>query len=127
MVSKWATRHYVEMSSNHRLGHCSIILAGDRRLLLWRSKRGQPHDPRCFDKADRDKKNSPRGYHTDKDKEYKASDYTGFSLRPEKPTIEMSPFQIPDTSLAKGTYELKAQIIIDNRSIGTIDKIIKVK
>lgn len=64
-----------------------------------------------------------------KDKEYKASALIpGFSLPPGKSRrFEVSPFQIPDTSLAKGTYELKAQIIVDNRTIGTIDKIIKVK
>lgn len=64
-----------------------------------------------------------------KDREFKASTLIpGFDLPPGRSKrFEVCPFQIPYTSLAKGTYELKADILIGNRSIGTISKTIKVK
>jgi hypothetical protein len=63
------------------------------------------------------------------DKEFKASDFVpGFQVPPgNSRRFEVSPFQIPDTCLAKGSYELKADIFIDNSLIGTVRKTIKVK
>ncbi len=64
-----------------------------------------------------------------KDKMFKASNLVpGFSVPAGKSRrFEVSPFQIPDSSLAKGTYELKADILVDGRSIGAINKTIKVR
>lgn len=64
-----------------------------------------------------------------KDQAHKASEFVpGFNVPPGKiQRFEVSPFQIPDTSLAKGTYELKADIVIENRSVGTLRKTISVK
>jgi hypothetical protein len=64
-----------------------------------------------------------------RDKAHKASEFVpGFNVPPGKSKrFEVSPFQIPDMSMAKGTYELKAEIVVDSRSIGTISKTIKVK
>jgi hypothetical protein len=62
-------------------------------------------------------------------KAYKARELLpGFSIPPGKSKrFEVSPFQIPDTSLAKGTYELKAEIIIEDHPVGLIFKDIKVE
>lgn len=64
-----------------------------------------------------------------KDQAHKASEFVpGFNVPPGKiQRFEVSPFQIPDTSLAKGIYELKVDIIIENRSAGTLHKTIRVK
>jgi hypothetical protein len=64
-----------------------------------------------------------------KDQAHKASEFVpGFNVPPGKSRrFEVSPFQIPDTSLARGTYELKVDIVIDNRSVGTLHKAISVK
>ncbi len=64
-----------------------------------------------------------------KDQAHKALELVpGFKVSPGKSRrFEVSPFQIPDTSLAKGTYELKADIVIEGRSVGTLHKTISVK
>jgi hypothetical protein len=64
-----------------------------------------------------------------KDKAFKASEFIpGFNVPPGKSRrFEVSPFQIPDTSLAKGNYDLKADIVIGNAHIGHVQKTIKVK
>lgn len=64
-----------------------------------------------------------------RDQAHKVSVFVpGFDVPPGKSRrFEVSPFQIPDTSLAKGTYELKADIVIENRSVGILRKTILVK
>jgi hypothetical protein len=64
-----------------------------------------------------------------RDQMHKVSEFVpGFNVPPGKSKrFEVSPFQIPDIGMAKGTYELKAEIVVDSRSIGTISKTIKVK
>jgi hypothetical protein len=64
-----------------------------------------------------------------KDQAHKASEFVpGFNVPPgESRRFEVAPFQIPDTSLARGTYELKADIIIENRPVRTLRKTISVK
>ncbi|HEY3274554.1 MAG TPA: hypothetical protein VGJ92_12355 [Methanocella sp.] len=62
-------------------------------------------------------------------KVYKAGELLpGFSIPPGKSKrFEVSPFQIPDTSLAKGSYQLKAEIIVRDHPVGLIFKDIMVK
>ncbi|OPY28476.1 MAG: hypothetical protein A4E28_01533 [Methanocella sp. PtaU1.Bin125] len=64
-----------------------------------------------------------------KDQAHKASEFVpGFRVPPGKSRrFEVSPFQIPDTSLARGTYELKAEIVIEERPVVTLRKAISVK
>jgi hypothetical protein len=62
-------------------------------------------------------------------KAYKANEIVpGFNIPPGKSKrFEVSPFRIPDSSLAKGTYELKAEIIVRDHPVGLIFKDITVK
>jgi len=64
-----------------------------------------------------------------KDRVIKASDLLpGFNIPPGKSQrFQVSPFRIPDTVMAKGTYELKAEILVEDRPLGLVEKTIMVK
>lgn len=64
-----------------------------------------------------------------RDQAHNASEFVpGFNVPPgESRRFEVAPFQIPDTSLAKGTYELRVDIVIMDILIGTLRKNISVK